>query len=64
MFTEYQTMLYKELGMTIKRHFIENDVTAVEVIGIMDIIMNEIREETILSQFCSNTWPDDSESSL
>lgn len=48
MLTEYQKQLYKELGMTIRRHFLENDVTPVEVIGVMDIIKSEVREETIL----------------
>lgn len=52
MLTEYQEQLYKELGMTIRRHFLENDVTPVEVIGVMDIIKGEVREETLLNHIC------------
>jgi hypothetical protein len=49
MLTEYQEQLYRELGMTIQRHFMENDLTPAEVIGIMDLIKSEVREETLMS---------------
>ena len=52
MLTEYQEQLYRELGMTIKRHFMENDITPIEVIGVMDLIKGEVREETLLSHIC------------
>ena len=39
--TEYQRMLYADLGSRIRWHFQENDLTLIEVIVILDMIKGE-----------------------
>lgn len=46
--TEYQNMLYRDLGSVIRRHYLENDLTSVEIIGIMEIIVKELKDEEVL----------------
>ena len=58
MLTEYQEQLYKELGMTIQRHLMENDLTAIEVLGIMDLMKTEVREDTLMA-YCTIDMDDE-----
>lgn len=48
MLTEYQEQFYTELGRCICRHMMENDLTPVEVVGILDLVKTEVREETLM----------------
>ena len=60
MFTENQEMLYNELGSCIRRHFMENDLSVIEVIGIMDVIKTEVRDEAFMASFCPDIDEEDS----
>jgi hypothetical protein len=48
MLTEYQEQFYNEMGQCIVRHMMENDLTPVEVVGIIDLVKTEVREETLM----------------
>jgi len=48
MLTEYQEQFYREMGMCIKRHMMENDLTSMEIIGIMDVMKTEVMEDVML----------------
>ena len=49
MLTEYQEQFYNELGRLVCRHMMENDLTPVEVVGILDLVKTEVREETLMA---------------
>jgi len=48
MLTEYQEQFYREMGMCIKRHMLENDLTPMEIIGIIDLVKTEVMEDVML----------------
>ena len=49
--TEHQAQFYKELGMCCKRHMMENDITPIEVLGIIDLVKTEVRESTFMDDY-------------
>jgi len=61
MLTEYQEQLYQELGMCVQRHLLENDLTSVEVVGIIDLIKTEVREDTLMQYVTIVDMDDDEE---
>jgi hypothetical protein len=49
--TEYQRMFYTDIASRIKWHAQENDITIIEVIGLLDMIKGECLDEAFMNEY-------------